>query len=168
MRCIQLAIDNPAPKGEMRVYNQFTEQFSVNQLAEIVEREGKKLGLNVEVTKVPNPRVELEEHYYNAKCTKLVSRLLPGAKHARLGRAPVQVMSNETRRGFASHLITARSTVGGRSSTGEQLSGPHEIVSGWKSPRDGGGRKQLRQRKRQGALNTVMSSAYRSPLAARS
>ncbi|KAG2451813.1 hypothetical protein HYH02_003589 [Chlamydomonas schloesseri] len=72
VRCIQLAIDNPASKGEMRVYNQFTEQFSVNQLAEIVEREGKKLGLTVQVTNVPNPRVEAEEHYYNAKHTKLV------------------------------------------------------------------------------------------------
>ncbi len=50
VRCIQLAIDNPAPTGEMRVYNQFTEQWSVNQLAEIVSREGKKLGLDVVVS----------------------------------------------------------------------------------------------------------------------
>jgi UDP-sulfoquinovose synthase len=49
VRCIQIAIDNPANKGEFRVFNQFTEQFSVNQLAEIVTREGKKLGLDVEV-----------------------------------------------------------------------------------------------------------------------
>lgn len=71
VRCIQLAIDNPAKAGEMRVFNQFTEMWSVNQLAEIVGREGKKLGLDVQVTKVPNPRVEAEEHYYNAKNTKL-------------------------------------------------------------------------------------------------
>lgn len=49
MRCIQIAIDNPAEPGEMRVYNQFTEQFSVNDIAGIVKREGGKLGLNVEV-----------------------------------------------------------------------------------------------------------------------
>jgi nucleoside-diphosphate-sugar epimerase len=49
VRCIQIAIDNPANKGEFRVFNQFTEQFSVNQLAEIVTREGKKLGLEVQV-----------------------------------------------------------------------------------------------------------------------
>ncbi|GLI63187.1 hypothetical protein VaNZ11_006083 [Volvox africanus] len=72
VRCIQIAIDNPAARGEMRVYNQFTEQFSVNQLAEIVSREGRKLGLEVVVQNVPNPRVEAEEHYYNAKHTKLV------------------------------------------------------------------------------------------------
>lgn len=71
VRCIQIAIDNPANKGEMRVFNQFTEQFSVNELADIVSKEGKKLGLEVDVITVPNPRVEKEEHYYNAKCTKL-------------------------------------------------------------------------------------------------
>ena len=49
VRCIQLAVDNPAPAGEMRVYNQFTEQFSVNDLAAIVTREGAKLGLDVQV-----------------------------------------------------------------------------------------------------------------------
>lgn len=47
-RCIQLAIDNPASHGEMRVFNQFTEQFSVNQLAELVSREGRRLGLDVQ------------------------------------------------------------------------------------------------------------------------
>jgi UDP-sulfoquinovose synthase len=50
VRCIQIAIDNPANKGEFRVFNQFTEQFSVNQLAAIVEKEGKKLGITVSVT----------------------------------------------------------------------------------------------------------------------
>ena len=49
VRCVQLAIDNPAQRGEFRVFNQFTEQFSVNDLASIVKRQGAKLGLNVEV-----------------------------------------------------------------------------------------------------------------------
>eukprot|EP01025_Chloroclados_australasicus_P013876 TRINITY_DN164_c0_g1_i2.p1 TRINITY_DN164_c0_g1~~TRINITY_DN164_c0_g1_i2.p1 ORF type:complete len:498 (-),score=65.38 TRINITY_DN164_c0_g1_i2:360-1784(-) len=71
VRCIQIAIDNPGDKGYMRVFNQFTEQFSVNDLAAIVTRQGAKFGLDVQVTNVPNPRVELEEHYYNAKHTKL-------------------------------------------------------------------------------------------------
>lgn len=71
VRCIQIAIENPAAKGEMRVFNQFTEQFSVNQLADLVKTSGNKLGLNVQVTNVANPRVEAEEHYYNAKCSKL-------------------------------------------------------------------------------------------------
>jgi UDP-sulfoquinovose synthase len=71
VRCVQLAIDTPAAAGEFRVFNQFTEQFSVNQLAEIVSREGGKLGLDVTVQSVPNPRVEAEDHYYNAKHSKL-------------------------------------------------------------------------------------------------
>jgi nucleoside-diphosphate-sugar epimerase len=49
VRCIQLAIDNPAQKGEMRVFNQITEMWSVNQLAELVRKEGQKFGLDVEV-----------------------------------------------------------------------------------------------------------------------
>ncbi|KAK9818139.1 hypothetical protein WJX72_007709 [[Myrmecia] bisecta] len=71
VRCVQLAIDTPADRGEFRVFNQFTEQFSVNDIAKIVNREGDKLGLNVQVSSVPNPRVEAEEHYYNAKHSKL-------------------------------------------------------------------------------------------------
>lgn len=49
VRCIQLAIDNPASNGEMRVFNQFTEQFSVNDLAAIITRKGKEAGLDVQV-----------------------------------------------------------------------------------------------------------------------
>lgn len=71
VRCLQIAIDNPAEFGEMRVFNQFTEQFSVNQLAGMVTEAGQKLGLDVQTKSVPNPRVELEEHYYNCKNTKL-------------------------------------------------------------------------------------------------
>eukprot|EP00193_Tetraselmis_chui_P012938 CAMPEP_0177772874 /NCGR_PEP_ID=MMETSP0491_2-20121128/12517_1 /TAXON_ID=63592 /ORGANISM="Tetraselmis chuii, Strain PLY429" /LENGTH=481 /DNA_ID=CAMNT_0019290837 /DNA_START=127 /DNA_END=1572 /DNA_ORIENTATION=+ len=71
VRCIQIAIDQQASKGEMRVFNQFTEMWSVNDIAGLVTKAGGKLGLDVEVINVPNPRVEAEEHYYNAKCSKL-------------------------------------------------------------------------------------------------
>jgi hypothetical protein len=50
----QIAIDNPAKSGEMRVFNQFTEQWSVNQLADIVKQGGKKLGLDVQVRRAPD------------------------------------------------------------------------------------------------------------------
>ncbi|KAJ4978771.1 hypothetical protein NE237_009551 [Protea cynaroides] len=72
VQCVELAIANPAQPGEFRVFNQFTEQFSVNQLATLVTDAGKKLGLEVQTISVPNPRVEAEEHYYNAKHTKLI------------------------------------------------------------------------------------------------
>ena len=73
VRCIELACLNPPAEGEYRVFNQFTEQFSVLQLAELVQAAGKKLDLDVEVSHIPNPRVEMEKHYYNAKHTKLAS-----------------------------------------------------------------------------------------------
>ncbi|KAJ9701993.1 hypothetical protein PVL29_003969 [Vitis rotundifolia] len=72
VQCVELAIANPAQRGEFRVFNQFTEQFSVNDLATLVTKAGKKLGLDVQTISVPNPRVEAEEHYYNAKHTKLI------------------------------------------------------------------------------------------------
>jgi UDP-sulfoquinovose synthase len=71
VRCIELACLNPPARGEFRVFNQFTEQFSVLQLAELVQIAGKRLGLNVTIDHLPDPRVEAEEHYYNAKHTKL-------------------------------------------------------------------------------------------------
>ena len=71
VRCIELACLNPSCPGECRVYNQFTEQFSVMDLARMVKAAGKKIGLKVEIDHLPDPRVEAEEHYYNAKHSKL-------------------------------------------------------------------------------------------------
>ena len=72
VRCIEIACHNPAARGECRVYNQFTEQFSVLQLAEMVKTAGKELDLDVEIDYLPDPRVEAEDHYYNAKHSKLI------------------------------------------------------------------------------------------------
>ena len=71
VRCVEIACLNPAARGECRVFNQFTEQFSVLDLAHMVQTAGEKLGLTVEVDHLPDPRVEAEEHYYNAKHSKL-------------------------------------------------------------------------------------------------
>ncbi len=71
VRCIELACHNPAARGECRVYNQFTEQFSVQELAVLVQTSARRLGLPVEIDHLPDPRVEKEEHYYNAKHSKL-------------------------------------------------------------------------------------------------
>jgi UDP-sulfoquinovose synthase len=72
VRCVELACMNPAKKGECRVYNQFTEQFSVLELALKVQTAGRQLGLQVEIDHLPDPRVEAEAHYYNAKHSKLL------------------------------------------------------------------------------------------------
>jgi UDP-sulfoquinovose synthase len=71
VRCVEIALCKPAEKGEFRVFNQFTEQFNILELAEMVRRVGDELGLHVDVQHIPNPRVEKEEHYYNARNTQL-------------------------------------------------------------------------------------------------
>lgn len=72
VRCVEIACLNPSARGECRVFNQFTEQFSVLQLAELTAAAAKQLGLQVEIEHLPDPRVEAEEHYYNAKHSKLI------------------------------------------------------------------------------------------------
>jgi UDP-sulfoquinovose synthase len=72
VRCIELALLNPADRGEFRVFNQFTELFSVSDIANKVQEAGRTLGLKVEVSNLPNPRVEKEDHYFNAKNTNLL------------------------------------------------------------------------------------------------
>jgi UDP-sulfoquinovose synthase len=72
VRCMELAIANPAEPGKFRVFNQFTELFSVGDLALKIKQAGNDLGMNVEIENLENPRVELEEHYFNAKNTNLL------------------------------------------------------------------------------------------------
>jgi len=67
LQCVNLAMKNPVEKGELRILNQFTEQFTVNELADRVQRVGNQLGLKVKINSIENPRKELEDHYYNAK-----------------------------------------------------------------------------------------------------
>jgi UDP-sulfoquinovose synthase len=72
VRCVELACLNPAAPGECRVFNQFTEQFSVLDIAKLVQKAGRKMGIKATVDQLPDPRVESEEHYYNAKHSKLI------------------------------------------------------------------------------------------------
>ncbi len=72
VRCVELAIDTPANAGEFRVLNQFTEMFSVGDLALKVQEAGSAMGLKVDIHYLDNPRIEAESHYFNAKNTKLL------------------------------------------------------------------------------------------------
>ncbi|MBO8155650.1 MAG: NAD-dependent epimerase/dehydratase family protein [Bacillaceae bacterium] len=71
VRCIQIAAENPADQGEFRVFNQFTEEFSVLDLANKVKKVAGEEGLEANIAHIENPRVELEDHYYHAENTKL-------------------------------------------------------------------------------------------------
>jgi UDP-sulfoquinovose synthase len=73
LQCVRLAVENPARGGEFRVFNQFTEVFSVKDLAETVKEAANALGMVVEVKSIENPRVEHEEHYYNPRNDALLS-----------------------------------------------------------------------------------------------
>ena len=72
LQCVSLTAENPPAAGEYRVFNQFTEQFSVNDLAEKVRAVGEAMAINVTIDSVTDPRIEAEDHYYNAAHTKLV------------------------------------------------------------------------------------------------
>jgi UDP-sulfoquinovose synthase len=72
LACVEIAVMNPAERKEFRVFNQFTEQFSVMQLAELVQEAGAHVGHEVEIQHYENPRVEKEEHYYNAVNSNLL------------------------------------------------------------------------------------------------
>ena len=72
LQCLRLAVENPADAGELRIFNQFTETFSVNELAARVQAAGAKMDIDVKIKSLPNPRIELEEHYYNPASLGLV------------------------------------------------------------------------------------------------
>jgi UDP-sulfoquinovose synthase len=70
LACVTLALENPAEAGEFRVFNQFTESFSVRDMADMVKQASSR---PVEIASgLANPRVEREEHYFNAANTKLL------------------------------------------------------------------------------------------------
>jgi len=96
LACVELALLNPAAQGEYRVFNQFTETFSVMQMADLVIEAypGK-----VVVEEVEDPRVEKEEHYYRAAHTKLLDLgLLPHLLEASTIRALLAVVDRHRAR----------------------------------------------------------------------
>jgi UDP-sulfoquinovose synthase len=72
LQCVRLSIENPAKAGELRIFNQFVETFSVNELADRVKKAARDFSLNVKIKQIENPRIESEEHYYNPAHTGLL------------------------------------------------------------------------------------------------
>ena len=85
INCVQIASDNPAKKGEFRVFNQFTDFSSLNEMANKIKNYGDQNNLKPEISHVANPRIEEEDHYYNPKNTSLIS----------LGLKPIEFNENE-------------------------------------------------------------------------
>ena len=65
LQCVHMSANHPANSGELRIFNQIMETFSANELARKVKKIGDKLGFNVQINHLENPRKEAEEHYYN-------------------------------------------------------------------------------------------------------
>lgn len=72
LQCVNLAMNHPVERGELRILNQFTEQFTVNQIADSIACVGNDMGFDVKINHIDNPRKEPESHYYNAKNSKLL------------------------------------------------------------------------------------------------
>lgn len=72
LACVRIAAENPASSGELRIFNQLTETFTVNEIADLVKSAGENIGLNVKIEKIQNPRKEKEDHYYNPTHTGLL------------------------------------------------------------------------------------------------
>ena len=104
VRCIELACLNPASPGECRVFNQFTEQFSVLELAHLVQAAGRKLGLSVR--------------------DRSPARSARGSRRALLQRPPFQAGGTRAEAAFA-FRIAARFAAEYR----HTVSGPHRPVA---------------------------------------
>jgi UDP-sulfoquinovose synthase len=72
LQCVHMAELNPAKSGDLNIYNQIMETFTVSQLAKLTQQAGQELGYNVTIKSIENPRVELEEHYYNPNYQGLI------------------------------------------------------------------------------------------------
>jgi UDP-sulfoquinovose synthase len=106
LRCVELAVLHPAEFGELRVFNQFTESFSIMELAELVQKAGAKYGLEVDIAPVENPRVELEDHYYNPAHTKLLDLgLRPHLLSAELVESMFSVIERFQDRVIRDHIL---------------------------------------------------------------
>ena len=88
IECMTITAENPPADGEYRVFNQFDETYSVNELAKHVVSVGGEFGLEAKIWSIENPRVEKEEHYYNPDHKRLPA----------LGFKPVHSLDAELRR----------------------------------------------------------------------
>jgi UDP-sulfoquinovose synthase len=120
LRCVELSSLTPAGPGEFRVFNQFTEQFSINELAELVCRAAKEADIEAKISHVDNPRVEKEEHYYNAKHTRLLDLgLEPHLLSETLVGSMFEVIRRHRDRVITEHIMPTTSWRDGQQATAQ-------------------------------------------------
>ena len=84
INCVKIASNNPPKGGEFRVFNQFSEFSSLNEISKRIESYATANKIKSKISHIKNPRIEDEDHYYNPKNTSLIS----------LGLKPI-IMDNE-------------------------------------------------------------------------
>jgi UDP-sulfoquinovose synthase len=119
LTCVELALDHPAEPGEFRVFNQFTESFSVAEMAELVVAEHNGVATIEHMTA---PRVEKEEHYYRAAHTKLLDLgLVPHLLNSSAIRSILEVAARHCSRADVTAIrptVEWRNTTSNLASTG--------------------------------------------------
>ncbi len=88
MDCMTRLIVSPPEPGQYDVVNQVSGLYKIADLAETVAEVGKEFGLDVEIERLDNPRVEAEEHPF-----EVVSEKLPGT----FGFHPITTLAEEIR-----------------------------------------------------------------------
>jgi UDP-sulfoquinovose synthase len=73
MKCVKISSENYPKKGEFRVFNQFTESFTINEIANLVIKSADKENIKIKANHIKNPRNEMEDHYYNPINNNLLS-----------------------------------------------------------------------------------------------
>ena len=69
VECLRITSEQPAARGEFRVFNQMTESFTITEIAKVV---ATAYSGEVGIENLDNPRVESEMHYYNVVHSGLV------------------------------------------------------------------------------------------------
>lgn len=73
MQCLTIAIENPPKPGEYRVFNQFEECYTIEELALKVQQAATEIGMDTEIAFYDNPRTERDSHYYNPDRQHLIN-----------------------------------------------------------------------------------------------
>ena len=89
LQCVELAVNNPAELGDFRVFNQFTEQFTVGELAERVKEAAEELGHSRRDPELPEPARRARG--------ALLQRRQHEAPRPRPGAAPARARSSSSR-----------------------------------------------------------------------
>jgi len=107
IQCLTIATENPPQKGEYRIFNQLDAIYKINDLASTVQKIARKMGMDVDIESVQNPRVEKEEHIYKVQAEKLRNL---GFKQTRALEEEVEIMLTDLQR-FKQRILAKKEVI---------------------------------------------------------